>query len=376
MARHDLHDEFITMQQRIALGDRALIAIAAHVEVRSVLRDAQELRTHGLDDVLVGSYARKVSIWPGKDVDVFGPLMNETTRSITPDAAYEMFGRALSPFEAQGRLTRQPRSFNVAFSPERTPAARFVRAAADQYEWAPTRVDRVLQNLKALAFAFSVDVVPAVKWDEHYGIPEIGRQTSTNERHRTGHWRKTNPVQLTAQTQLRNRSPSIAGAGAYVRTVKAVKQIKAHHLPDTKPSSLFYEFILYEGFEEGAIGGGSWADVTASALSYIADRLGTIGARPVCDPVLHEPYAPAPSLTDLATANSLFAQEALRARRAASADNYCQAAIHWRSVFGGNGQHEHVFPLPVGCRGTGVVMGAAAANLASGGTAEKSFGAP
>lgn len=95
MAINPLHHEFIIKQRNIALGDRALIAIAAHVEVRSVLRAAPRLRAHKLDDVLIGSYARRVSTWPGKDVDVFGRLMADTIDSLGPDAAYELFLQAL-----------------------------------------------------------------------------------------------------------------------------------------------------------------------------------------------------------------------------------------------------------------------------------------
>ena len=100
MAVFDLHDQFKKMQSNIKLGDRALVAIAAHVEVRSVLRESEALLEHGLDDVLVGSYARKVSIYPGKDVDVFGRLMSDTVSSIAPDDAYALFDHALKPFEA------------------------------------------------------------------------------------------------------------------------------------------------------------------------------------------------------------------------------------------------------------------------------------
>jgi len=53
----------------------------------------------------------------------------------------------------------------------------------------------------------------------------------------------------------------------------------------------------------------------------------------------------------------------------------CQAAIGWRSVCGSNAKLDNVFPMPEGCRGTGTAMGAATSNLASGGTAERSFGA-
>src|SRR5437016_7753885 len=117
MANNPLHSEFIKKQRNIALGDRALVAIAAHVEVRALLRAAPELIAHGLDDILIGSYARRVSIWPGKDVDVFGRLMASTIVSIGPDAAYELFHRGLAFYADQGRLTPQPRSLKVSFGP-------------------------------------------------------------------------------------------------------------------------------------------------------------------------------------------------------------------------------------------------------------------
>jgi hypothetical protein len=376
MAEHDLNDEFLTTQQRISLGDRALIAIAAHVEVRSVLRADGQLRGHGLDDILIGSYARRVSIWPGKDVDVFGRLTRHNVGTITPDGAYGMFGTALQPFADQGRLTPQPRSYKVDYRPGRLPGEQFLRTAAAEYGWARRRVNRVVRELDQLAFEFSVDVVPAVAWGDHYGIPEVGRNVTTGERYRTGHWRLTDPVELTRLTQVRNRAPRIGGAGAYVRTVKAIKQVKSHHLPHGKPSALFYEFILHDGFAEGTITGASSADITASALNYISTRLHTIGERPVCDPVLHEQYQPAPTTGDLAASTTAFDDAARAAQRALRARTRCQAAIEWRQVFGGNDQHEHVFPLPPGCRGTGTTMGAAAANIAAGGTAERSFGEP
>jgi hypothetical protein len=71
---------------------------------------------------------------------------------------------------------------------------------------------------------------------------------------------------------------------------------------------------------------------------------------------------------------SVFDTLARGAARAVSASTRCQAAIEWRQIFGGNGQWDHVFPLPPGCRGTGTTMGAAVANIAVGGTAERSFG--
>lgn len=375
MAKHELHDQFLDMHGRIALGDRALIAIAAHVEVRSVLRASSELLGHGLDDVLIGSYARRVSIWPGKDVDVFGRLLNETIHTLGPDAAYDMFGRALDKFAREGRLTPQSRSYKIDYRPDRAPGVEYIRAAAEQYTWARDRVDRVVRDLRQVAFEFSVDVVPAVKWDEHYGIPQTARVGPVGERQRTGQWHQTDPVALDAETKIRNWSPRIAGTGAYVLVVKSVRQVKSHHLSGLKPSSLFYEFVLREGFKSGAITGTSWGGHPGSALRYIATRLTTIGVDPVRDPVLGVPYNPPPSATDLATARTVFQEQARRAQRAVTADSRCQAAIEWRAIFGGNGKRTHVFWLPPGCRGDGVAIGGvAAANLASGGTRERSFG--
>ncbi|HEX2039871.1 MAG TPA: hypothetical protein VHF47_09095 [Acidimicrobiales bacterium] len=373
MAINPLHPEFIIKQRRIALGDRALVAIAAHVEVRSMLRAAAQLMAHGLDDILIGSYARRVSIWPGKDVDVLGRLMADTIETLGPDLAYQLFLDALEPYAAQGRLTPQPRSLKVEFGPTRAPAVASIREAAKEYRWESERVERVVASLGDVVFEFSVDVVPAVIWGDHYGIPDLAR-LATGERYRTGQWRKTNPVKLTELTQKRNRSPLIAGVGAYVRTVRGVKQVKAYHLPDAKPSSLYYELILHEGFASGAIAGDTWADITASALRYIASRLATATVDPVCDPVLVQPYLPAPSAIELEAARAVFDDQARRAERACS-ESRCQAAIGWRAVFGGNAKWDQVFPLPDGCRGSGAAMGAATANLASGGTSERSFGA-
>ena len=44
LAVYPLHGQFTEMHRNIALEERALIAIAAHVEVRSVLRASEELR--------------------------------------------------------------------------------------------------------------------------------------------------------------------------------------------------------------------------------------------------------------------------------------------------------------------------------------------
>ena len=373
MAIYPFNNEFGTAQRNVNLGDRTKIAIAAHFEVRAVLNANAALVDAGLADVLVGSYARSLSIWPGKDVDVFGRLGAHRVETITPASAYEMFATALALFEAQGRLTRQPRSLKVSFGREHPVPERSVRSAGEAQGWSTVEIRDLVAKAASLDFEFSVDVVPGVGWEPHYGIPEVD-VAGDGTRSLAQTWKQTDPVALNDETIERNREPTVSGQGAFVPTVKALKQIKSHHLAAVKPSFLFYEFMLHEGFADGGIEGETWADITSSALSYVASRLGTAPVYPVCDPILREPYAPAPDPAALETSRILFTDLAAKATFAVSTHDRCQAAITWRQILGTNRGDRDVFPLPDGCRGSGVAQGAVAANTSSGGTEERSFG--
>ena len=375
MAVHPLTDQFLEAHSRISLGDRRRIAIAAHFEVRAVLRANRRLLELGLQDVLIGSYARRVSIWPGKDVDVFGRLTKHTTNTLDPATAYAAFEHALRRYARQGRLTKQPRSLKVAFGPSRPPSVQAIRAAADERTWTRSETDRLIRDRRRLPFDFSVDVVPAVLDPPHYGIPDLDHRPD-GLRQLSGGWKRTDPVDLTELTQQRNRALTVGGIGALVRVVKTVKQVKEHHLGGLKPGGLYYEFILHEGFGSGGISGDTWAEITACALEYLAGRLGTATWNPICDPVLGASYEPVPPHEVLAHARRVFQDLARKAQRATTTSDRCQAAVEWRAVFGGNGRHPHthVFPLPAGCRADGVLMGAAATNTSTGGTQERSFG--
>ena len=375
MAVHHLTDPFLKAHSRISLGDRRKIAIAAHFEVRSVLRASHRLRDLGLKDVLIGSYARKVSIWPGKDVDVFGRLMRHTTETLAPATAYKAFEHSLRRYARQGRLTKQPRSLKVTFGPGHPPSIAAIRAAADERAWSRSDADRLVRARNRLLFDFSVDVVPAVVDGDHYGIPDL-EHLSGGQRYLSGGWKRTNPVAVTELTQRLNQAPLVGGVGAFVRVVKTLKQVKEHHLTGVKPSGLYYEFILHEGFASRSISGDSWADITANALGYIARRLGDAVRDPICDPVLGICYEPQPAADVLAHSRRKFENLARKAQRAITTSDRCQAAVEWRGVFGENGRrpHPHVFPVPAGCRADGVLMGTAAVNVSTGGTQERSFG--
>ena len=373
MAIHPFNKEFGEAQSLINLGDRTKIAIAAHVEVRIVLNANGALVDAGIADVLVGSYARSLSIWPGKDVDVFGRLSAHTVDSIKPASAYELFAVALASYEAQGRLTRQPRSLKVSFGREHPVSEQSLRVAGEELGWSAVEIGNLVAKALSLDFDFSVDVVPAVRWEPHYGIPEVD-VADDGTRSLAQTWKRTNPVALNDETIERNREPRVSAQGAFVPTVKALKQIKGHHLAEVKPSFLFYEFMLHEGFADGNIEGETWADITSSALSFVAARLASALANPVCDPILREPYAPAPDPASLESSRVMFTDLAAKATFAVTAYDRCQAAITWRQILGTNRGGRNVFPLPDGCRSSGVAQGAVAANISSGGTEERSFG--
>ena len=360
MAQHNLWDEFGTAQNRINLGRRAAVAQAAHAEVRGVLNRDSGLIASRLEDALIGSYARDTGIWPGKDVDIFGKLTAESIDTISPEAAYEMFHAALR-VRYDGRLTLQPRSIKISFSPKAAPDRALLEAKS-------ATVDDV--------FEFSVDVVPAVRMRERWGIPRHDRDYWAHNRPED-RWVETDPEELTELTRERNKVQKVRGQGAYVPTVKAIRQVRKHHLGRQKPSALYYEFILHEGFLNGAIVGETWADLTASALAYVAARLGNGAHQPLCDPVLKTPYQPAPAPEELAVAERIFRNLAVEAKLALAADR-CMAGATWRRIFGENGRppFDWVFPIPTNCREDGsVVPIATAANPLRGSDEARGFGA-
>lgn len=342
-----LTEEFRTAQRNIGLGARRRVAVAAHLEVRAALKIARPLIDSGLADVLIGSYPRHTGIWPGKDVDVFGKLTDESIDTIEPSEAYDLFFTVLAR-SFPGRVQPQDRSVKVDYRPSTLPGVAFIREAS-----------RLLEQPEAIGpadgFEFSVDVVPAVRFGDVWGIPDRNRarwnRTPAAER-----WVRTNPERLTDLTQRLNGEISIGGQGAYVPTVKAVRQIRRAHLGDAKPGGLYFELLVYEGFALGQIKGESWAEITASTLRYVADRLPTVGVTPLCDPALEQPYNPHPDPSAIAHAAAVFARLASDAEDALTSER-CPAAARWRQIFGANTKaNGPVFQLPAGCQSDGTVM--------------------
>lgn len=342
-----LSEQFRIAQSNLELGARRKVAIAAHLEVRAAMRLARTLTERGLDDVLIGSYPRRTGIWPGKDVDVFAKLTNESIDTIDPSVAYELFLTVLDR-AFPGRVQQQDRSVKIEYRPTLLPDLSFVRQAA-----------RLLDESDVIGpadgFEFSVDVVPAVHFGSVWGIPDRSREHWTRSA-AAERWTRTNPEKLTELTQQLNGQASINGQGTYVPTVKTIRQIRRTHLGDAKPGGFFFELLVHEGFTIGQVKGDSWAEITASTLRYLADRLLTVAATPLCDPVLEQPYNPQPSPAALTHAAAVFAQLAQRAEVAITAEK-CAAAAAWRHIFGSNTKvNGPVFELPSGCRADGTPM--------------------
>jgi Second Messenger Oligonucleotide or Dinucleotide Synthetase domain len=305
-------------------------AIEAHEEMRGVLEADPKLQEWGIETVLIGSYARHTGIYPGKDVDVFVKLTKLTTESTQPAAVYNRVRDVLVD-QYGDRAKPQARSIKVVF--------------VFDYD----------------GDGFAVDAVPAVRMGARWGIPrrktELWESPDVAER-----WVETDPEKLAELTTKRNKSPKVGNQGAYVPTVKLVRQTRRHHLLDQKPGGLYFEILTFWAFQSGAITGDCYAEILAQTLRAVATQLGTGGA--TTDPVLERPYEPEPERDDLENAAETFDELAAKAEEALRADK-CKAAALWRDIFGKNGRG-WVFGLPAGCDEQGNKVPVAAAVAARG----------
>ena len=293
------------------IGIEATPAIAAHLSVRGVLEADPALRSWGVDTILIGSYARKTSIYPCHDVDVFVKLPR--CRESSPEVVFTELQRSL--------------------------VAAFGDRAKEQ---------RRSMTVRDFAGGLSVDAVPAVAADGHWQIPQTDLQT-VGERWVKDRWEATNPERFTEMTKIIQRDgPKVDGDGAYTRVVRLVRQIRETALGETKPGALYFELLTYHALVSG-VSGDSYAELLALVLAAIADQLQS-GAV-VTEPAMARPYSPAPDTTLIRGAATIFSRLALDAERALSLDD-CAAAVVWRAMLGQNGRG-WCFPLPPGCDESG-----------------------
>jgi hypothetical protein len=306
-----LAEQFQKALARIQIsGDKRDRAIKAHTEIRKVLEESEPLRALGVDTVLIGSYSRDTGIYPGKDVDVFVKLTKLDT-SAPPERVYNAVRDVLTAKYGK-RAEEQPRSIKVSFDKD--------------------------------GDGFAVDAVPAVRMGSRWAIPRRNRQRweapDASER-----WVETDPEHLGELTERLNPKLKVEGQGAYVPTIKLVRQARRHHMRDRKPGGLYFELLSYWAFASGAVSGDFFAEIFAGTLRAIATQLAS--GQVVTDPVLERPYRPTPDPTDLANAAHVFAGLATSAEEALHAER-CQAALLWRQILGSNDRGP-CFEFPPGC---------------------------
>lgn len=294
-----LSDQFKQARKNVEPVEDAENAAEAHAEVRAVLGSDDELAEWGIDTVLIGSYARHVSIRRVKDVDVFSRLP-DLPGDILPDDLLDKIYEVLLNEYGLDRVERQDRSIKVEFAEH----------------------------------DLSVDAVPARPKDDHWEIPD-----------RDGGWEETNPEYLGELTSAMNASHD----GHYVPTVKFIRQVRRAQL-DERPAGLYYEILAYHAFDEG-VDAETAAEYFTRGLRGTADQL----RKAIDQGGLGDPTLPGKHITTRATVTQLedaytkLTELASKAERALATEDRCQAAKLYQEILGKTPDHEWVFPLPDDC---------------------------
>lgn len=293
-------------------------AAAAHADVRKVLKADETLTKWGVDPILIGSYAREVSILRVKDVDVFGRLTTPPdTRN--PGQALDEFERVLTK-KYGDRVEPQHRSFKIDFP----------------------------------AYGLSVDAVPARPCADHWELPSRPDARAK--------WVETNPTdlgRLTTEMNKDSRYPKIGSQGVYVPTIKMVRQIRRAQLGTTPPGGLYLEICTYWAFDEGLGTHSTWAGYIAAALRGIATVLDDAVDNGLTDPTLPDSIISTKASDDeLSQAADAFHDAADLADKALNEKDDCKSAVLWAELFGDNDDGS-VFDLPANCNADGTTRSAA-----------------
>lgn len=327
-------------------GDKAELAKEAHREVRELLEADPTLKEWGIDTILIGSYARQTARYPGKDVDIFLRFTNRTNRhdpGIIYDHVRDVLVTKYGAIEKQGRVTQQPRSLKIDFADPNLPA--------DQQ--------------------FSVDAVPAVRWGDHWGIPNRNRDLWLQDESR---WILTDPVQFTNDTTtlaVSALTPTVDGANAYRPIVRLMRQIRHIHLGDARPGGLAVEVACFHAWNAGDVTGDSYAELLVNTLDAVAGDFRTASIKGQLDPVFGTVMQPELAEGVWNDAAWRFEDLAKRGREALAADK-CRAAKVWRDILGTNDRGQ-VLPLPDGCDAAGFPVGAVTAVNAVGSNSPRGF---
>ena len=328
-------------------GKRANRAKSAHAEVRKHLEDDAQLCEWGVDTVLIGSYKRDTGIYPGKDVDVFVKLPELDTTASPKDVYNAVLDALVKKYVHEkdgGRAVPQARRIKIEFP----------SSTGDD--------------------DFAVDAVPAVRCGDRWAIPTKDKSRWAQS---TGRWVETDPEDLAVKISKLSTSPltaSVSGRNALKPIIKLIRQARRTHLGDERPGGLYLEIAVYHEWNSGGVTGNSWAELYATTLRRLANRLTLSRSWPLTDPAMGTALKPAPADKQLSAAATTFADLATLAERALQLDA-CAAAIKWRTILGENDKvGGHVFPLPPGCDANGNKIRHVTAVRSSGTDEARGFG--
>jgi len=292
----------------------------AHAEVSDALRRADALARLGVSPVLIGSYAREVSIRRVKDVDVFGRLQ-DADKDLRPGRAIDLFEAALASGFGKGRIERQARSIKIDFP----------------------------------GYGLTVDAVPARPSGGHWEIPK-----KTDQDNRAS-WIETNPTRLGELSTAMNKAYTLSGKGIYVPVVKLVRQVRRAWLRD-QPGGLFFEILTYWAFKDSKPQEASHAEFLVAVLDYIEKELPAVREDGLRDPTLAGKVIETRATDrDFNDAISKIAQAARLARTALAEADDCQAALCWQQLLGKTSEGKVVFPMPEYCNADGTRRSSSAA---------------
>jgi hypothetical protein len=289
--------------------DKANAALA-HAEVTKVLKADKRLQDLGISPVLIGSYARSVSIKRVKDVDVFGRL-EKAGEDLAPGKIMDTFEEVLSDDENFGsaRVERQHRSFKVDF-PD---------------------------------YGLTVDAVPARPCGDHWELPNRPEDAARAQ------WVETNPLRLNELTTEANQTFTLNDNGIYVPVVKLVRQVRRNWL-DKQPGGFFFEIMTYWAFTNGQPNGSSIAENLTIVLESIADMLPDVYADGLDDPTMDGKKISTKAVdADFEAAIEKIGEAAALARDAFEDDDDCSSAVKWRKLIGQSTEGDEIFPLPSYC---------------------------
>lgn len=312
-------EEFTRACSRVEPEDHDVSnASAAHLEVREVLKKDETLKGYGIDTILIGSYAREVSIRRVNDVDVFS-MLSSLPANITSTELLQLFIDALEE-TYDDRLALQDRSILVDF-PES---------------------------------GLHVDAVPARPCGDAWEIPDRVPAGETEA------WQETDPEELGSKSTAMNKR----FGGNYVPVVKLIRQTRRAQLGEARPGGLFFEVLTYHAFDgmDTEMESANRAKLYVAALQSIATQLADFrDGEDIEDPALPgKAISIRATQAQRATAASVFADVASRAASALTAAA-CPSAKAFQDLLGKNSNNEWVFQMPSYCNPDGTDKPVAAA---------------